>query len=62
MKPEEITTENWVEALADFLKPKPEPLTISIREALDQQTQLNLREMRDRAPAFTMREPEEVTP
>lgn len=50
MEPEEITTDNWVVKLEEFLNPTQAPLTCSVREHLSIEGQSAMRTMRDQLP------------
>lgn len=52
MEPEEITTENWVGKLVEYLNPVQAPLTSCVREQLSIEGQSSLRTMRDRLPDY----------
>ena len=53
MKPEEITAENWVEVLEEYLNSEQEALTASVREHLSIEGQSILRALRDELPRYT---------
>ena len=52
MEPEEITAENWVDVLVEYLSPEQEMLTASVREHLSIEGQSILRSMRDELPRY----------
>lgn len=54
MEPEEVTTDNWVEKLAEFLNPEQAPLSCSVREHMSIEGQSAMRSLRDQLPAFSV--------
>ena len=50
MEPEEITTENWVKKLEEFLNPPMDGLSASMREHLSTEGQSAMRTLRDTLP------------
>ena len=57
MTPEEITEDNWVQALEGFLLPVVDPLSASMREHLSIEGQSAMRTMREMLPCYVVTVP-----
>jgi len=56
---QEITVDNWVEALEKFLYPEHDQLTATVREHLSIEGQSAMRTLRDQLPRMTVHTVEE---
>ncbi len=54
MEPEEITAENWVEKLEEYLNPTMDQLTATMREHLSLEGQSAMLTLRNRLPQYQL--------
>ena len=57
MTPEEITEDNWVQVLDEYLNPEQEALAASVREHLSIEGQSIMRTMRETLPRYVVTVP-----